>query len=92
MKYSNLVLATLLSLTSSAILPVLAQGSLMDRELRRRERDSEQLDVQNQIRYLETQATTTKQDEQQKQLILIGFGILIVGGLWLYDKKSKSPP
>ncbi|MBG1267015.1 hypothetical protein [Nostoc sp. WHI] len=94
MKYGNLIIATLLSITSSAIPPALAQDSLMDREFRRRQRDYEQLNTQNQIRYLEFQNDAAKQAEQQKQLILIGVGVLIVGGLggvWFYNRKFKSP-
>ena len=94
MKFSKLILATFLLFSSSAVIPVLAQGSLMDMHLKRRQRDLEQLDAQNQIRYLNAQASAAEQAEQQKQLILIGVGVLIAGGLggvWFYNKKFKSP-
>jgi len=94
MKSAQIILATLILLSSPVIPPALAQDSLLELELRRRQRDQEQLDVQNQIRYLNAQAAATaEQAEQQKRLILIGVGVLIVGGLggvWIFITRNLS--
>ncbi len=94
MKFSKLILATLLLLSSSAVIPALAQSNLDQLlERRRSERDKEQLYRQQDMRYRNDLAAA-EQAEQQKQLILIGVGVLIAGGLggvWFYKKKFKSP-
>jgi len=93
MKFSKLILATFLLLSSSAVIPVLAQNNIIEYERRRRGRDQEQLDVQSQIGYFNALAAA-EEAERQKQLTLIGVGVLIAGGLggvWFYNKKFKSP-
>lgn len=94
MKFRKLILAILLVTSSSAVAPVLAQSNLDQLfERRRSERDKEQLYRQQDMIYRNDLAAA-EQAEQQKQLILIGVGVLIAGGLggvWFYNKKFKSP-
>ncbi|MFN5066636.1 MAG: GUN4 domain-containing protein [Aphanizomenon sp.] len=93
MKFNKLFLATFLLLASSVISPVLAQygsGSLMDNELRRRQRDQEQLDIQRQLSEYQINQGQAQQEEPIRNIII---GVLVVGGslgsLWLYSRRNN---
>jgi hypothetical protein len=96
MKFNKLFLATFLLLASSVMSPVLAQygsGSLIDNELRRRQRDQEQLDIQRQLSEYQINQGQAQQEEPIRNIII---GVLVVGGslgsLWLYSRRNNWQP